>query len=565
LGAVTFSLDSDLVKALKSILPLDIFVETGTFHGDTIAEIYPYFTKAISIELSEELSREANARFSNQPSVEISQGESSEVLKKLTPELDDASVLYWLDAHWCIAENTAGSESQCPLLDELKSISVINDKSVILIDDARLFLAPPPKPHEVTQWPEFDEIVRMLFKLSSKHELMVVNDVIAFYPKSAAEAVTQYARENGVDWLEIIHASRQFSTLLPEMNDKEQVIQGQSEKIKQLETLVSKQAVQLKPIRFLLSIPGVKLVGRILRRIYTIFKPRLGWLSQYEPRQLTIQDDNEVMAAFDKPKVSIVTPSFKQAEYIGRTIDSVLGQEYSNLEYFVQDGGSDDGTTEVLLQYESQLSGWKSEPDSGQSQAINRGFSQTSGEIMAWLNSDDLLMPGAIQTVVDYFLKHPDVDVVYGDRLMIDENELEIGRWILPGHDSNALEWADYIPQETMFWRRGIWEKAGAEIDESFRFAMDWDLLIRFHKAGAKFAHIPRFLGAFRIHEQQKTSSVINEVGIKEMNRIRERVHGYTPDTTVVRRKVTPFLIKHIIKDLGYRIKTRLSHKFKLS
>jgi glycosyltransferase involved in cell wall biosynthesis len=302
-----------------------------------------------------------------------------------------------------------------------------------------------------------------------------------------------------------------------------------------------------------------------LHRAITIFRPRLGWLSQYEPRQLTVQNGSEGIEVLDKPKVSVVTPSFNQAEYIGRTIDSVLGQGYSNLEYFVQDGGSDDGTDEVLRQYESQISGWKSEPDSGQSQAINRGFSQTSGEIMAWLNSDDLLMPGAMHAVVDYFDKHPEVDVVYGDRLMIDENDHEIGRWILPGHDSNALEWADYIPQETMFWRRGIWEKAGAHIDESFRFAMDWDLLIRFHKAGAKFGHIPRFLGAFRIHEQQKTSSVINEVGIQEMNRIRERVHGYTPDRIVVRRKVTSFLIKHIIKDLGYRIKTRLSHKFKLS
>lgn len=88
---------------------------------------------------------------------------------------------------------------------------------------------------------------------------------------------------------------------------------------------------------------------------------------------------------------------------------------------------------------------------------------------MAWPNSDDLLLPGALSTVADYFARHPDVDVVYGDRLLIDRNGMEIGRWIMPGHDNTVLSWVDYIPQETLFWRRRIWDKTGAQVDESFR------------------------------------------------------------------------------------------------
>ena len=138
---------------------------------------------------------------------------------------------------------------------------------------------------------------------------------------------------------------------------------------------------------------------------------------------------------------------------------------------------------------------------------------------------------------------------------------MEIGRWILPGHDGEVLSWADYIPQETMFWRRSIWDKAGGHVDESFRFAMDWDLLVRFRESGAKFAHIPHFLGAFRIHEQQKTSAAISEIGYQEMNRIRERVLGRVPSRKEIRTKVTAFILKHVAADVAYRIKTRLMSK----
>jgi hypothetical protein len=128
----------------------------------------------------------------------------------------------------------------------------------------------------------------------------------------------------------------------------------------------------------------------------------------------------------------------------------------------------------------------------------------------------------------------------------------------MPGHDSAVLSWADYVPQETIFWRRRIWDKVGGQIDESFRFAMDWDLLVRFRDAGAKFAHIPRFLGAFRVHQHQKTTASINDIGHQEMDRIRNRVLGRVPSRKEIRAATLPYLLKHIAIDILYRVKTRL-------
>ena len=180
---------------------------------------------------------------------------------------------------------------------------------------------------------------------------------------------------------------------------------------------------------------------------------------------------------------------------------------------------------------------------------------------MGWLNSDDLLLPNALMTVADFFNRHPEVDVVYGNRLLIDENDREIGRWILPGHDENILAWADFIPQETLFWRRRLWDKTGARIDESFSFAMDWDLLLRFREAGAKFAHIPRFLGAFRIHPRQKTVLEINRAGHQEMDRLRERSLGHVPTRIEIRKAILVFLLKHIAVDIIYRLKTSFGRR----
>ena len=110
---------------------------------------------------------------------------------------------------------------------------------------------------------------------------------------------------------------------------------------------------------------------------------------------------------------------------------------------------------------------------------------------------------------------HPDVDVIYGHRIIIDENDGDVGRWIMPRHDPRVLEWIDYVPQETLFWRKRAWDLAGG-IDPSFQFALDWDLLARFQQAGCRMVRVPYCLGAFRVHSEQKTSQAIHTTGAED-------------------------------------------------
>ena len=287
--------------------------------------------------------------------------------------------------------------------------------------------------------------------------------------------------------------------------------------------------------------------------------PRLGILQQHPPRPLRLPAHyRDPVKLVDAQSISLVTPSFRQAAFIERTILSVLEQSYPSLEYFVQDGGSQDGTRAILERYADRLAGWDSRPDNGQAAAINAGFARTKGEIMGWINSDDVLLPGALACVGDFFQRHPEVDVVYGHRMLIDEDDRQIGRWVMPAHDDAVLSWADFVPQETLFWRRRIWDEAGGRVDESFRFALDWDLLVRFREAGARFVRLPRFLGGFRIHSQQKTSASITEIGFQEMDRIRERVLGRVPSRIEVRNAIAPYMLKHVLSDLPWRIRERL-------
>src|SRR5258706_8672796 len=119
---------------------------------------------------------------------------------------------------------------------------------------------------------------------------------------------------------------------------------------------------------------------------------------------------------------------------------------------------------------------------------------RATGELLAWLNGDDILLPGALDYVVYFFETHPSVDVVYGHRIVIDPTGNEIGRWVLPPHSDRVLSWIDYVPQETLFWRRRAWERVGSHVDETFHFAMDWDMLVRLRDSGATFARLPQFL-----------------------------------------------------------------------
>ncbi len=205
------------------------------------------------------------------------------------------------------------------------------------------------------------------------------------------------------------------------------------------------------------------------------------------------------------PLVSIVTPSFNQRQYLEKTIQSVLSQDYPALEYFVIDGGSSDGSVEIIKKYQDRLAGWVSEPDQGQTDAINKGFSMCRGEIMAWLNSDDVYLPGAIRSAVEFLTANPEVGMVYGDTDLIDSEGRVIGRFNARQTSyQRLLRGGVYIPQPAAFWRRELWERAGP-LDPSFYFAMDYDLWVKFARV-SPIRYIPRLWAAFRVHSEGKTT-----------------------------------------------------------
>lgn len=289
-------------------------------------------------------------------------------------------------------------------------------------------------------------------------------------------------------------------------------------------------------------------IGTRVRRTFGI---KLGVLHQgsahYELAQAPLSDGMHSSSTL--PRISLVTPSFNQGQFIGQTIQSVLNQEYSNLEYVVQDNQSSDGTLEILESITASNFSFHVEKDSGQADAINRGFSHCSGEIMGFLNSDDILLPGALAHVSRIFMENPAIDAIYGNRLLIDTKENIVGRWVLPYHDGELLRYIDYVPQETLFWRRSLWERVGGRLDDKLAFALDWDLLLRFVDGGARFAHVPRFLGGFRIHQEQKTSSEYGSKGVREMRLLRCKHAPNALSRTLMPFRHFVFLLKHVLAD----------------
>jgi glycosyltransferase involved in cell wall biosynthesis len=287
----------------------------------------------------------------------------------------------------------------------------------------------------------------------------------------------------------------------------------------------------------------------------TFLDPRLGIFEQYPPRKFKIPKKYlRTKWHTQYPSISIVTPSLNQGVFIERTIKSILKQNYPHLDYHIVDGGSKDTTLNILRSLDKSSISWCSEKDSGQANAINKGFRKTKGDIMAYINSDDMLLPGSLHYVAEYFFKNPKIDVVYGHRIIIDKNDLETGRWVMPRHDNEVLKWVDFIPQETLFWRRKIWEKAGGCINEKYDFAMDWELILRFRKVGARFRRVPRFLGEFRHHSQQKTSKEIENQGQIEMQQLRTRCIGYQADDEEITRNIRSYMNAHKLLTKLHRI-----------
>lgn len=206
-------------------------------------------------------------------------------------------------------------------------------------------------------------------------------------------------------------------------------------------------------------------------------------------------------------KVSIVTPSFNQAPYIEATIRSVLEQDYAPLEYMIVDGGSTDGTLEIIRKYSDKLAWWVSEKDGGQTDALNKGFAQAHGQILAWINSDDTYEPGAIAAAVDYLAQHAETGIVYANANFIDEKNRVIGRFPAAQTDYRRLRQGYvHIPQQAAFFRADLWRQVGP-LDPDFYFAMDYDLWVRMAKL-APLAYLPDQTWAnFRLHSAAKTIS----------------------------------------------------------
>lgn len=220
------------------------------------------------------------------------------------------------------------------------------------------------------------------------------------------------------------------------------------------------------------------------------------------------------------PKISIVTPSLNQGHFIQSTIDSVLSQDYPNLEYLIMDGGSTDNTLEVLESYSGRVK-WVSEKDGGQTQAINKGLSRSTGEIVAYLNADDLLLPGALHKVARVFTLNPAVSWVTGKCRIIDESDREIRSLItayknfwLYIHSRPALLVMDYISQPATFWRADLLTRVGL-LDESLHYVMDYDYWLRLY-AESPPVFIPEYLAAFRLHVHSKTTAKTSMEGARQ-------------------------------------------------
>lgn len=210
-------------------------------------------------------------------------------------------------------------------------------------------------------------------------------------------------------------------------------------------------------------------------------------------------------AATAWPRITVVTPSYNQAQFVEETIRSVLLQGYPNLEYIVNDGGSTDGSARVIEKYAPWLAHWESTPDNGQSHAINKGLTRATGNILAWLNSDDVYQPGVFFTIAEYWRTHPDTHFVIGDVTLVDERSVPFGTMagkVCPPERFSSSNIC--MPQPASFWSREIFEQCGP-LDEDLHFAMDMDFWFKLAHAGIEFRKIDRSLACFRRHGQTKS------------------------------------------------------------
>jgi glycosyltransferase involved in cell wall biosynthesis len=206
------------------------------------------------------------------------------------------------------------------------------------------------------------------------------------------------------------------------------------------------------------------------------------------------------------PRISVITPSYNQGAFLEAALESVLSQGYPNLEYIVIDGGSTDDSRAIIERYAPRLAYWVSERDKGQTDAINKGFARATGEVMGWLNSDDLLLPGSLHAIGVAF-RDEAVNAVCGFRRLIEHDGKQGPNWIRGLPRRHHLQRRNILAQETVYWRRDVWEKLGA-LDTDLRFCMDYEYWLRMLAAGYQFKLLPHYVGGFRFHEDSKTATL---------------------------------------------------------
>lgn len=229
------------------------------------------------------------------------------------------------------------------------------------------------------------------------------------------------------------------------------------------------------------------------------------------------------------PKISIITPSYNQADYLEDTIQSVIGQNYPNLEHILIDGGSDDGSLDIIKKYDKHFAHWQSQKDDGQSDAINQGFRKATGDIVAWLNSDDQYLPNTLHYIAQQFMQNGNLQhkVVFGNCIKLNTDTLRIRGtnvgWQFKTFD---IELTDYIVQPSSFWTREVWQQVG-ELDEDLDFGMDWDWYIRAKRLNIPYEPTDRFLSVNRFHAEKKTT-LGGMKRVRELSKIYKRYHDET-------------------------------------
>ena len=265
------------------------------------------------------------------------------------------------------------------------------------------------------------------------------------------------------------------------------------------------------------------------------------------------------------PKISIVIPSYNQGRFIEETLQSIWSQDYPHVEVIVMDGGSADETVGILQKYTSRIRYWESCADGGQGAAVNKGILRASGDVIGWINSDDIYLPGAFRRVAKAFVKEPGVGVVHGDRFLYSEDSIAIGWTALGAFEPGRYGYT--VCSESAFWSRRINSEHGMFLDESLRFAMDLEWFSRLYYEGFRFKKINSHVGALRLHGASK-SSTMQDIGTVEAELYwwkyfkNTNLHIAPPENlarmvfALAKNPLTlgmPYLRRKVAKCIGYR------------